>query len=54
MVITFGERIKQAGVFQGRVKGGGAKGRWQAKVEGAFGQEEKSWIEGVVRELNEA
>lgn len=51
LVASFGERIKQAPIFQGRVKGGGARGRWQAKIEGAFGPGEKAWVEAAVEEL---
>ena len=54
LVAAFGERVKQAELFKGRVKGGGAKGKWQAKVEGPFGGVERTWVEGVVEELNGA
>jgi hypothetical protein len=53
LVTAFGDRIKKAELFKGRVKGGGAKGRWQAKVEGQFGIGEKEWIEATLKQLSQ-
>lgn len=52
LVAAFGERIKQAAVFAGRIKGGGAKGKWQAKLSGgAFGMAEQAWVETALDEM---
>lgn len=55
LVSAFGERVKQASIFAGgRVKGGGAKGKWQAKVEGTFGPAEQAWVESALQEIRES
>ncbi|KAK8844706.1 hypothetical protein IAR55_006555 [Kwoniella newhampshirensis] len=43
------ERLKKA--LEGRVKGGGAKGRYMSKVEGKWGKAENILIEELVKEL---
>ncbi|CDZ97893.1 Predicted metal-dependent hydrolase, contains AlaS domain [Phaffia rhodozyma] len=51
LVSAFGEAIKQVDIFKGRIKGGGAKGRWQAKVEGKLGEEEVAVLNNAALSL---
>ncbi|WWD22741.1 hypothetical protein CI109_107234 [Kwoniella shandongensis] len=45
------ERLKK--VLEGRVKGGGAKGRYMCKVDGKWGKVENGLVDEVVKELRE-
>lgn len=51
LVSAFGEKVKSSEAFKGRVKGGGARGRWQAKIDGALAPGEQATLRDLVASL---